>query len=185
MIQQQVSFTMCKIEFNFNNRKMIVLCGANRVGKDTVANYLVQCGYMRLAFATPLKAATSELFPADYESDAKDKTVVYDGRTARELLGAVAIGLKSQFGQDIFIDLLFAKIVDPGKTVISDCRYKNEITRIHTEYPDAQFVVIVRNDKWPDNIAFIDECGIKYSVIYNDDTIDSLYAKILHIIKIT
>ena len=92
---------------------IILLCGKKRVGKDTVADYLVKnYGFIKYSFADPMKKACKEIFMLD---DAQlwgdDKEIIEPrlGITSRKLLQVFGTEL---FQFDIYnhIPELFDKI---------------------------------------------------------------------------
>lgn len=95
----------------------IVLLGKAGAGKDTVADYLVRhYGFRKYAFADSLKAVARQLWPERFE-DCKPRKLLQDiGAKMREIDAAV------------WINCVFRRIAaeQPGRVVISDCRYPNE-----------------------------------------------------------
>ena len=118
--------------------KLIGVHGKARSGKDTVARILVdEHGFVRTAFADPLKAASAVLFgwPVDlafsdeikgYKSPSWDIT----GRTAFQRLGdAMKIG----FGTDFWIKRWaceYARLKDKHSIVVADVRTNAEADMI-------------------------------------------------------
>lgn len=110
--------------------KLIGVHGKARSGKDTVARILVdEHGFVRTAFADPLKAASAVLFgwPVDlaFSDEIKGyKSPLWDitGRTAFQRLGdAMKIG----FGPDFWIKRWaceYARLKDKHSVVVSDVR---------------------------------------------------------------
>ena len=118
--------------------KLIGVHGKARSGKDTVARILVdEHGFVRTAFADPLKAASAVLFgwPVDlaFSDEIKGyKSPLWDitGRTAFQRLGdAMKIG----FGTDFWIKRWvceYARLKDKHSIVVSDVRTNAEADMI-------------------------------------------------------
>jgi len=129
-------------------KRIILLSGLPGSGKDFVADVLVEKGYARLAFADALKTMTSKKYgiPLSQFNDRYQKdTPLPDVRhTPREILHYAA----SIFTQDD--PLLFAKmVVDQIKWavfnenfVVSDLRYKKELTHIKRSFKSVQISAI-------------------------------------------
>ncbi len=129
----------------------IGICGYINSGKGTVGDILELKGFIKDSFAAPLKDAISVIFGWDrkmLEGDTKEsrewreqadpywsERFGYDfsPRLALQLMG-------SEAGRDVFhkdlwiISLLYRnqKNLQEGKNIIvTDCRFRNEITAIH------------------------------------------------------
>lgn len=137
---------------------VILLTGAQGVGKTTLANYLVeQHGYVELTFAGPLRIAATQAWNTiasvgnsglphisvdDTIDPAKKDTPlgshVLDGRplTPRTLVQWFGTELMRQHvGENVWVYALLDAIerhVQAGKTrfVISDCRFSNEYEHV-------------------------------------------------------
>jgi hypothetical protein len=111
-----------------------------QVGKDTVASFMNR--FRRLAFADPLRKMAYDIDPiigympgggfihlADHvdkhgwESAKKDRNV-------RDFLVRLGGAARDTVGQDVWLDLLMAKVNPKQNTVITDVRYRNEFDRI-------------------------------------------------------
>ena len=118
--------------------KLIGVHGKARSGKDTVARILAdEHGFVRTAFADPLKAASAVLFgwPVDlaFSDEIKGyKSPLWDitGRTAFQRLGdAMKIG----FGTDFWIKRWaceYARLKDKHSIVVADVRTNAEADMI-------------------------------------------------------
>lgn len=96
----------------------VVIIGKAGSGKDTAAGYLVrQHGYVQYAFADRIRDIVAELFPDE----------VLKGKP-RHLLQGIGSYMR-QLDPDVWVRYLFSRIEreKPGKYVISDCRYPNEL----------------------------------------------------------
>ena len=118
--------------------KLIGVHGKARSGKDTIANHLVdEHGFVRTAFADPLKAASAVLFGWPVDLAFSDEIKVYKsplwditGRTAFQRLGdAMKIG----FGTDFWIKRWaceYARLKDKHSIVVADVRTNAEADMI-------------------------------------------------------
>jgi len=118
--------------------KLIGVHGKARSGKDTIANHLVdEHGFVRTAFADPLKAASAVLFGWPVEMAFSDEIKGYKsplweitGRTAFQRLGdAMKIG----FGTDFWIKRWaceYARLKDKHSIVVADVRSNAEADMI-------------------------------------------------------
>jgi len=118
--------------------KLIGVHGKAQSGKDTIARVLVEeHGFVRMAFADPLKAASAVLFGWPVEMAFSDeikgyKSPLWDitGRTAFQRLGdAMKIG----FGTDFWIKRWaceYARLKDKHSIVVADVRTNAEADMI-------------------------------------------------------
>jgi len=118
--------------------KLIGVHGKAQSGKDTIARVLVEeHGFVRMAFADPLKAASAVLFGWPVEMAFSDeikgyKSPLWDitGRTAFQRLGdAMKIG----FGPDFWIKRWaceYARLKDKHSIVVADVRTNAEADMI-------------------------------------------------------
>ena len=133
---------------------MIVgILGKMRVGKDTVADYLVSNhGFVKKAFADPLKEICKILFLFNddqlYGTDEQkkmpdDRWFGCSARTAQQFIGTELFRnnlnkIMPGLNQDIFIHHLKLWLEDQKKTnpnikiVVSDVRFQNEVDFIHS-----------------------------------------------------
>jgi hypothetical protein len=122
------------------NKKLIILSGKKRVGKDTVANLFndyTQRKYELRAFAEPVKEIVSKVtrqtpYTLDLFKDFKMVGIdsIDSNLTIRELYRKTADFYKDLLGEDIFAKLLLRKIVnerfDYPRVIITDMRFKAE-----------------------------------------------------------
>lgn len=97
----------------------LLLVGQAGAGKDTVADYLAaKYGFTRYAFADKLKQIARELFPA-----------AFTGGKPRSLLQNIGTYMRQE-DPDVWVNYLLQRITaeDPMRAVITDCRYRNELT---------------------------------------------------------
>lgn len=123
---------------------IIGLSGYAQVGKDTVANYLVEkYGYRRVAFADPIREALYKLDPkiridemvGASLSNAVDnlgwEEVKKLSSDARELLQRMGTEVgRNIFGQDFWVQQAFKGVDSEDKVVFADTRFHNEAGHI-------------------------------------------------------
>lgn len=123
---------------------IIGLNGFARSGKDTVADYLVaNYGFVKLAFATPMREALYRLDPkitvADIPgvplSTAVDgmgwENVKAESPDIRGLMQRIGTEVGRQmFGENIWVDLAMKEVAKHPRVVLSDCRFPNEAEAI-------------------------------------------------------
>lgn len=174
---------------------IIGLLGKKRVGKDTVADYLVKShGFTKLSFADPLKRACQELFSWNdvqiYGNEEKEIVDKYWGITPRQSLQYVGTELiRNQMEnlipgiKDDFWVKCAMRIIDknPNKNyVIADCRFINEVNAIHAAGGSIWKISRdgVTSDDSHASETGIDEITEYEDTIQNDGTILELYKKI-------
>ena len=106
-------------------------------GKDTVAAALVSRGFVRRAFADPLKAAAREIFGLTHEQlygADKEKTDPLWGMSPRVILQRMGTeAMRGEFGADLWIRAFVAwRAARPEGTrvVVPDVRFPNEADAI-------------------------------------------------------
>lgn len=120
--------------------KLIALTGLPRSGKDTVAERLVKkYGYARRAFAEPLKAAAAILLGREvWEMEGQhgfDREAILPewGFTTRWFLQMFGTEcLREQIQYDFWLRRLGNSIAGLDRAVITDCRFENEATFVHS-----------------------------------------------------
>lgn len=109
--------------------------GKARVGKDTVADYLVQNhGYIRNGLADPLKRAAQHMFfltDAQRDSDElKEIVIPYWGMSPRQMFQKLGTeGGRMVFGDDLWLKRWtyhYNTYKDHTNYVVSDIRFSNE-----------------------------------------------------------
>lgn len=132
------------------NSNIFGIVGWAGSGKDTAANFLVENhGYRRVSFAKTLKDATASIFgwPRNLlEGDTKQsrewreevdtwwaKRLSIPNLTPRYVLQQMGTDvMRKAFHDDIWIaSLEYSLLGEPGKYVISDVRFPNEIDMVH------------------------------------------------------
>jgi len=178
----------------------VVLCtGLKRSGKDTLANHLVESyGYIRYAFADPIKEALKTIFLWDEEyvnGSLKEivdprwgisprKALQYTGTELfREKLPEISSGFKKETGSTIWITrflLWYRQQPENTKIVISDARFPNELKLVKSYIPEA---VSIRVERFAQNTdlhaseAQIQELPVDY-ILTNRGTLEDFYKKI-------
>lgn len=115
------------------------IAGKARVGKDTVATYLMQhYGFIRSAFADPLKRAAQQMFGLSDEetwSEAlKEVVIPYWGLSPRQMFQK----LGTECGRQVFFDDIWLRrwkrfyneFGDKCHIVVTDVRFENEAAMI-------------------------------------------------------
>lgn len=119
---------------------IIGLMGAKGAGKSTVAQMLVERGFVRAPFAGPLKAMLRELGLSGEQLDGAAKERESDllcGRTARYAMQT----LGTEWGRQIIHPDLWVRAweyrltawPDGVNAVVEDCRFENEVAAIRRQ----------------------------------------------------
>ena len=144
---------------------IIGICGFQSSGKDTIADYLIkEHGFIKLSFASKVKDVISNMFgwPRD-----KLEGLTKEDREWREQIDpwwAISLNMpllspryamqyfatdlfRNHFNQNIWVKILENKLNKYDNIVISDCRFKNEITMIQKN--GGKIIQVHRNmPKW-------------------------------------
>ena len=170
---------------------LIGLAGHARVGKDTVARYLVaQLGLISYAFAMPLKQALAEMFSlttAQLEGPPKEQPLPWLGKSPRELMQL----LGTEWGRELVHPQLWLLLAehnlqqlaehhqDMQGVVISDVRFDNEADWVRSK--GGVIFHISRRGIHPIN-QHSSEGGIRHHkgdyVITNDADLPALYDRL-------
>jgi len=164
---------------------LLGIAGRRRVGKDTVADYIVKrYGFEKKSFAQPLKEAAALLFGFSEEQlhdHEKDQVDPYWDVTPRDIfrwLGTDVFRKDIQRVCPIVKDDFWIRTLErrglEDRTVISDVRFINEVDFIHKK---GGFVIKIergsQSEEDPDRISS------QYDfLIRNDSSIDDLYHKV-------
>lgn len=113
---------------------LIGIAGKARAGKDTLATLLYeQYGFLRTAFATPLKIAAAEAFSipiAQFHSqEGKEAHNSYWGTTNRTLLQTFGEAMCQEYGKDFWVKrwyLDYQSFAETDHVVVSDVRKDSE-----------------------------------------------------------
>lgn len=181
--------------------EVVGISGYARSGKDTIAEKLVEMGYVRGSFADAIREAVYKLNPTVLISG------VVEGKTNLELGVNSPISLQTlvdnkgwekakehtdvrrllqvfgtevgreMFGDNIWIDYLFDRLPDGAKVVIPDVRYPNEADAILAL--GGALWRVERNGVGPVNGHISDSAMDDYpfmNIVYNCGTIEELHA---------
>jgi hypothetical protein len=123
--------------------RIIAICGAKRVGKDLLSNYICnRYGYKKIAFAEPLKDCIKGLFnfTADqvgnsYVKDVVDERWGIAPRKAMQFFGTEILQYKIQellpdIDRKFLAYTLVSKLKDDVAYVISDMRFMHEYEEV-------------------------------------------------------
>ena len=139
------------------NKKLIILSGKKRVGKDTVANLFNDYTYHKYAlraFAEPVKKAVSSAigvntYHANLFKDEKliDVNNTQSNLTIRELYRKTADFYKELLGDDIFTKIMMRNLASEKseypRVIITDMRFKVEYEQM--KQLDPVFIRIKSN----------------------------------------
>ena len=143
---------------------MIVgLSGYAQVGKDTVANYLVEnYGFVKVSFADPIRQALHRLnpivslgeFSGVHLSQAVDglgwEEVKRQSPETRRLLQVLGTEVgREMFGEDFWVNQGLKKVSEHENVVFADTRYENEARAIQAN--GGQIWRITKPDHGPVN----------------------------------
>lgn len=186
------------------NQSLIGITGYKRSGKDTAGEYFIKQGYIKYAFAGPLKKACKEIFMFTEEQTEGDDKEEYDDRwniSARKVF--------QRFGTEIFRERLSEfypemenikqnfwtyrfkiwyhnqlNINKDVKIVVTDVRFDNEV-EIIKELGGIIIKVERKNVDDKDQHKSETSMGkIKYDyLVKNDSNIKNYYKKLSEIVK--
>lgn len=128
------------------NSYVLGICGHAGAGKDMVADYLVkELGFVRLAFALPIKQMASEYFFVngdDLERSDKPERV-------RKLLQMLGTEVGRAYDPDIWVEHMHVNILNApfNKIVITDVRFPNEAEMLVKEF--GADLILIRRPKNP------------------------------------
>lgn len=114
---------------------LIGIHGKARAGKDTIAKRLCnEHGFLRQAFADPLKRAAQQMFglteAQTWDDDLKEVEIRYWGRSPRTLFQLLGTeGGRNVFGDDIWLRrwrLFYDEHIATSCIVVPDVRFENE-----------------------------------------------------------
>lgn len=126
---------------------VIGLSGLKGCGKDTAAQALIEMGWIRAAFADPLREMLYELNPLVGDPDGTHPNAMrwqeymdavgYDQakkhpevRRLMQVFGTEV--MRQRYGQDAWVNLMHKKINEnPGNYVLTDVRFDNEARMVH------------------------------------------------------
>lgn len=173
---------------DIQNNLLIGITGKKGVGKDTVADFLVDTyAYNKYAFADPLKRGCMEMFGLNYDQVYETKEVLdeYWGITPRYILQTIGTDLvRENFDKNFWVLRLekdIKKKILSNNIVISDVRFQNEVDMIR-KY-NGIIIKVERETHYVD--VHISEKGLDdYDyLIFNNGTEKQLYDKINKILQ--
>lgn len=170
---------------------MIGFAGKKRSGKDTCADLLVRKhGFTKTSFAEPLKEACRALFlfnDSQLYGDLKEESDPRWGASPREILQYVGTDLlrkqtlMPELGEDIFIRNLLLR-AESTKLVVADVRFANEAQAIQKA---GGIVIRIERPGVEDGDTHESE-KLDFQTdrtIYNDGSLEDLYAKVEEILN--
>jgi dephospho-CoA kinase len=176
-------------------KNIIGITGKAGSGKDTLANYLVNQGYIKLSFGSAVKDIVSIItgWSRDFvEGTNEDRhlreTLVHPdyNKTCREMMQYIGTDLfRNQLNDNIWVNIIKNKIETDkinNKFVITDVRFDNEAEMIKSI--GGYIIQINRNNQLISN--HISENGISIKSDYyieNNGNIDELYNNINQILQ--
>lgn len=168
--------------------RFVGLIGKARVGKDTVAEHLVeQYGLMQYAFADPLKDMLEAVFGDKFRGGDREQVIDWLGKSPRQLMQT----LGTEWGRDcvhpdlwvLFAEQEWLKVQArkaPG-LVISDVRFKNEAEWIHQA---GGLLIEISRPGAEEISAHVSEAGfaqfshLPRELINNDGSLDDLFEQV-------
>lgn len=179
--------------------KIIGLSGYAQSGKDTVAGFLAELGYERIAFADALRDALYALNPivryghpqdgdgiayvhvqdaVDHMGWDKAKVEYMQIRSLLQRLGT-EVG-RNLLGDNVWVDIAMRKVKPEGKYVFTDMRFPNELEAIRN-YRGSTWR-IMRPEVSPVN-PHTSETAIDGALfdqyVHNDSTLEALREQVL------
>lgn len=114
--------------------QLVGIAGKAGAGKDTLATMLaLEHDYSITSFASPLKNCVSTLFGVDlhhfYDREIKEAVMPDIGLSPRQIMQQGADGLRSTFGQDLFIRIwqrTWVQHLPYSRLLVSDVRTREE-----------------------------------------------------------
>jgi len=178
---------------NNNLPHIIGLVARSRRGKDTVADYICdrypEFNYKNIKLSKPVKDVAKILYGFSYQQLEGNEKEIIDPRwniTPRDAMVYITTAFMTRHGPDFFSKKIFSDFDDaalsdtPKHIIITDVRYENDISEIIKR--NGIVIKIIRDTEpyhsWENNI---DNLEASYT-IYNNSTLDDLYAQINTII---
>lgn len=168
--------------------RLVGIAGRARSGKDTAAQLFVDAGFVRYAFADPIRAGLKVMLglsDAFFDDDLKEKEIAWLGCSPRYLMqtlgtewGREMIGANvwCLYAQRVFEDICQ---IGTGGMVISDVRFETEARWIRDN--GGLLIHLYRHDA-PPVAEHVSEAGIEVKagdvVIGNNGTLEELHAKL-------
>lgn len=178
--------------------EVIGVSGTARVGKDTVADYMVaNHGYTKMSFADPMREALVKLDPlinvGGYVSPLSSavenigweelKSLSPDIRPLLQRFGT-EVG-RNMFGENFWVDAAINRIPDGGKVVFADVRFPNEADAVKAL--GGEVWRVEREGYGPANEHISEHALDDYlfdSLIKNTTTLGALYSVVEGLVNI-
>lgn len=177
----------------------IGVCGPAGVGKDTVAKYLCEHhGFIRNAFADPLKRAGQQMFMLNEEQTwgdgLKEVVIPYWGLSPRQMFQKLGTeGGRMVFGDDLWLRrwrIHFDTFGPVSNYVTSDVRFPNEAEYLR----DLGFTIVHVNGRSFRQLGAVaskhaSELGVEYrpdlgdAMLLNNGTFADLYSQIRELVS--
>jgi len=172
---------------------IIGLSGYAQTGKDTIADHLVKhYGFTRVAFADPIREALYKLNPKIRLAESSGVSLAHAvdsvgwdsvkvlSPDVRELLQRMGTEVGREiFGENFWVDQAMQKALQHDKAVITDVRYPNELKAVLEA--SGRVWRVVKDSVKAVNIhpseTSLDDYQFEY-IIFNNDTIESLYESV-------
>lgn len=131
---------------------IFLLNGKARSGKDTIADYIIsKVSAKKLWFAKPLKD-----FGIKYFNLTQDECYDHKTELSRRVLQGIGEMFRNEIDKNFWVGQVVKQIAQLKKDgvehfVISDCRYKNEIIELCTNFDNSKLNKIIDNlseDDW-------------------------------------
>jgi hypothetical protein len=166
--------------------KVILLNGPPAVGKDTIADYLVENhGFVKRSFKKQLIRCVAALYSLEEESvfemiddrSIKEKQLdIFNGKSPREVFIHVSERIiKPNFGKDYF-GLAAAKSIEkPANYVFSDSGFIDEMKALERVTDDIMLVHMYREgtDWGNDSRRYLPDNSCKrFMTLHNDSTVE-------------
>ena len=168
--------------------RLIGITGKAGSGKDTIAERAWTEGYVRMAFADPLKEAARVTFGLSFmqvhDRDLKEVVIPYWGMSPREMLQKFGTeSIRNVFGAEVWIkrwEKSYDLIKDTDKVIVTDVRFDNEAAAIRRL---GGIIIEVQRGKGLDGetATHASERGLSEPadiVIHNHGTREELYARV-------
>lgn len=162
--------------------KIIGLVGRSRVGKDTVAEIIMEDRpeYEMRRLSAPLKKAMKDLYDfnvSQLETDLKEKIDPRWNKTPRECIVSLTEYMMGYMGTNFFTKRLYSEDELPEYIIIPDVRYEHDIREIH-----RRGGIIIKVEKTQNNVAHSFEDNIDRFIgdflVKNDGSIEDLQSNL-------
>lgn len=165
--------------------------GKARSGKDTVVKYLTDnYGFIRNAFADPLKRAAQQMFmltdAQTWDENLKEEVIPYWGMSPREIFQKIGTeGGREVFGDDVWLKrwyFHYNQFKDLTHYAVPDVRFPNEADYIRSLGGNMWHVLRDGAGLSNERAAHASEAGLvpdaKDIIIRNNGTLEDLYAQV-------